>query len=102
MPFAKHGPESAFYLPVKSFSMPAEGRLGLDHHQGLAPVQPKANRGYPQSRSHTGSRTRLRLLRWRTASWCQNSRISNWGEARVRRVEVKPARSDISYGTHGS
>jgi hypothetical protein len=28
--------------------MPADDRLGLDHHEGLAPVRPEANKGYPQ------------------------------------------------------
>ena len=28
--------------------MPADERLGLDHHEGLAPVQPEANNDYPQ------------------------------------------------------
>jgi hypothetical protein len=51
---------------------------------------------FPVSRSHNRSRTRLRLLRWRTASWCRSARISNWSEARVRSVKVNPASRDIS------
>ena len=89
---------TALPVPVEpeSFSMPADDRLGLDHHEGLAPVRPEANKGYPQEPVPYPKRTRLRLLRWRTASWCRSARISNWSEARVRSVEVNPASSDIS------
>src|SRR4030095_12357349 len=48
---SSHPSPAALPVPVEpeSFSMPADDRLGLDHHEGLAPVRPEANKGYPQA-----------------------------------------------------
>jgi hypothetical protein len=48
-----------------------------------------------KSRSMVRSATRLRWDRCRTESWCRSARISIYSEARVRRVEVSAASSDI-------
>src|SRR4029453_13547803 len=69
---------------------------GLTTIRVLRQFGQRRTRATHKSRSHTRSRTRLRLLRWRTASWCRSARISNWSEARVRSVEANPASSDIS------
>jgi hypothetical protein len=47
---SSRAPPAALPFPVEpeTFSMPADDRLGLDHHEGLPPVRPEANQGYPQ------------------------------------------------------
>jgi hypothetical protein len=82
--------------------MPADDRLGLDHHEGLPPVRPEANKGYPQEpvpSPKPDTPSLVALKNGQLVTECQDLKLER-GTCSKRRSQ--PGEQRYQHGTHGS